>query len=197
VSQLGQRLPHGTNGVAHRSTAYLSLIGSNVALSVSMPKHLEERDWVGVLAQGGVNMMFLAESFPDGKCVVGSCPLGMADPQWEGTRNSDEVSLEARFAVIGASCHGGVTGKRLLSSRRKSWSLRWNAREQKSAMVLEEPGTDTTCSEQLSDRLSWARYRRRWAFAPMEEGEPLVHQETAGVLSDAMYSVAAVVLALA
>jgi hypothetical protein len=122
-----------------------------------MTEHLEERDGVGILDQGGVNVMVLAEGLPDGKGIVGGIPAGTADSQWKGARNSEEVSFEARSVVIGASCHGGVTGKRAFSSLRNTWSSRAKEREQKSAMVLVVPGTDKTCNEQLSARLRWAR----------------------------------------
>jgi hypothetical protein len=61
-------------------------------------------------------------------------------------------------------------------------------------MVLVFPGTDPISKVQLSTRLSWASWRSRWALAPFEDGEPLLHHATEGVLSDAMYNVEAVVL---
>lgn len=137
------------------------MVGSNFALSVSMTENLQERERIGVLCQGGVKMMFLTEVFPDSEGVVGGIAAGSADAQGKGRRDSDEVSCEAMSVVIGTSCHCGVTGKRAFNARRKAWSVKAKEREQKSAIVLVFPGTETISKEQLSMRVSWARCLRR------------------------------------
>ena len=79
----------------------------------------------------------------------------------------------------------GEIGKRCWSWAAKSWSDNEMEREQKSAIWLVDPGTDTGWTSIFLWRQSWARWRKRKAFGAMEDVEPLEHQATAGVLSEA------------
>ncbi len=120
VSHAGQRLADGSNGVSHSATADLSLAGSQVSTAVSMPKHLEERDWVGVLHQGGVQLEVVAELLPNGEDVSCGIPSGVTDAQGEALRNNAKVRLEMVSGVAWASFHGWVVGKRWFNWQRNS-----------------------------------------------------------------------------
>ncbi len=77
-----------------------------------MPKNLEEWDWVGVLYQGGVQVVVLAELLPNGEYVGCGIPSRVTNAQGEALRNNAKVRLEMVSGGAWASFQGFVVGKR-------------------------------------------------------------------------------------
>jgi hypothetical protein len=181
----GQRGPSWREGHRPPFDGGRSLAGRNGAHSVAMGEDLEDGDGVGDVTKGGFKAEVGAKGAPHALRGLRGVGSGEADSHGNSCRNRHEVSCEVLEFVGWTTVQPGEIGKRWRSWSANSWSEREKDQEQKSAIVLVVPGTDKGWTSTLLCRHSWARWRRRKALGAVEEEEPLVHQATAGVLSEA------------
>ena len=86
--------------------------------------------------------------------------------------DSVDVSHDDISGVKWTSFQEGVIGKVAFIACRNSWSNKEKEREQKSATVLEVPGTYMGWRDNGTSRASCAIHQRRCAVGPVEEVEP-------------------------
>ncbi len=108
-----------------------------------MSEEVQSGNWVGDGIQVGVDVEGGVEFSPDVPCIFGGIMMGVADTQGEVFCDNAEFSSETSLVGRRASCQEVGQLKCLFMWSRSSWSKRAKEREQKSAMTLEVPRTDT------------------------------------------------------
>jgi len=126
-----------------------------------MGKNLKQGYGIVKVLEEGVITEFFAKGMPDVPNVVSSVSSRGMKCSLCNVLNKAEFVAESISEGTGASFQQGWTGKRSRIYCRKFSSLRWNRREQQSAMVLEIPEVNGTVSWYFWERRDWANICNR------------------------------------
>jgi len=109
-SHVGDCLSNGTNGVAHRFTAYLRFSGRYVSTTVSKGKKLQGEDGNICVLEGWVDVKGAAKVGPDVPGSIGGHGALVCDAQGNIVEDSAEVSCKASSAVGWIIVQEGLIG---------------------------------------------------------------------------------------
>jgi hypothetical protein len=136
----GAFLCHRPEDILHCARLDGSTAGRKSSVAVTLRIDLEERDWVWVILEVGVEVVGITKGRPTRPMVIVGSGAFRADSRSHRRLDKEHVSAEAIAVESGESSQGWVCGKAELKWESNSVSVRCQAREQVSAIRLTTPG---------------------------------------------------------